>query len=59
MEEIIKTFENGFDEGVPRIFLMEELLTKEKCSQDMKKCFLLRQLSTSQLYNMFYVFLLF
>lgn len=55
-EEIIKTFENEFGEGVPRIFLMEELLTNERRSQDKKKIFLLRQLSTSQLYNMFYAF---
>lgn len=56
-EEIIKTFENEFDEGVPCIFLMEELLTKERRLQDKKKIFFLRQLSTSQLYNMFYAFL--
>lgn len=55
-EEIIKTFENEFGEGVPRIFLMEELLTKERRSQDKKKIIFLRQLSTSQLYNMFYAF---
>lgn len=38
-EEIIKIFENEFCEGVPRIFLMEESLTKERRSQDKKKYF--------------------
>lgn len=56
-EEIIKTFENEFGKGVLCIFLMEKLLTKERHSQDKKKIFFLRQLSTSQLYNMFYAFL--
>lgn len=55
-EEIIKTFEKEFEQGVPRIFIMEEQLTKEKRLQDKKKLYFLRQLSTSQLYNMFYAF---
>ncbi len=55
-EEIIKIFEKEFEQGVPRIFIMEEQLTKEKRLLDKKKLYFLRQLSTSQLYNMFYAF---
>lgn len=55
-ERIIKDIEDTFDENTPRIFLMEEKLTENIRLADNKKIYFLRQLSTSQLYNMFYRF---
>lgn len=55
-EKIIKDIENGFDESVPRILISEEQSTEILRLADKKKMYLLRQLSTTQLYNLFYTF---
>lgn len=55
-EKIIKTIESDFEEDVPRVFITEEQLTKKQRLNDKRKIYFLRQLSTSQLYNLFYIF---
>lgn len=55
-EKIIKTVESDFEEDVPRVFITEEQLTKKQRLNDKRKVYFLRQLSTSQLYNLFYIF---
>lgn len=58
-EQIIIEYESKFDKRVPKIFYSEK--NKTQCIRDIdkRKLFFFRQLSTSQLYNLFYSFFAF
>lgn len=55
-ERIIKNFESRFEKDVPKIFITEEKNTKDIRIAEHGKIYIFRQLSTSQLYNLFYSF---
>lgn len=55
-EQIIKNFESKLKKDIPKIFSTEEKKTKYIRSNEKSKMYLFRQLSTSQLYNLFYSF---
>lgn len=54
-EKTIKDIEKEFDEDTPQVFMMEEKATEVIRQSDKKKLYFSWQLSTSQLYNLFYV----
>lgn len=55
-EKIIKEIEKDYDENTPRIFIMEEQSTEALRLSDKKKLYFFRQLSTSQLYNLYFFY---
>lgn len=58
-ENVIKNIERSYENTNNQIFLSEERLTGSLRAIEKKKFYLTRQLSTSQLYNLFYFFFLF
>jgi hypothetical protein len=55
-EQVIKSFESRFEKDAPKIFIKEEKNTNDIRAAEKGKMYLFRQLSTSQLYNLFYSF---
>lgn len=55
-EKVIIQTESYFEEGIPKLFAGEVESTASVRKGDMKKLYFFRQLSTSQLYNLFYGF---
>ncbi|VDN47896.1 membrane protein of unknown function [Petrocella atlantisensis] len=55
-ERIIKNYESRVEKGIPQIFITEEKNTKDIRMSDKDKIYLFRQLSISQLYNLFFSF---
>lgn len=58
-ESVIKSIECNYKDKNHQIFLFEEHKTNELRLAERKKIYFARQLSTSQLYKMFYYFFLF
>ncbi|MDD4297161.1 MAG: hypothetical protein PHC69_09415 [Ruminiclostridium sp.] len=58
-ENIIKSIEGNYKNTNHRIFRLEEKRTNDLRAAERKKIYFSRQLSTSQLYNLFYFFFLF
>jgi hypothetical protein len=55
-ESIIKNIEKSYENDIYKVFLMEEKSTNALRDKEKSKLYCARQLSTSQLYNLFYFF---
>lgn len=54
-EKILMQLEENYDDNTPKIFISEKESTEAVRNKEKTKLYCFRQLSTSQLYNLFYI----